>query len=99
MLEARSSRPDSAAGPHPTPELRLADIPLRETVELVRIDLPEGQVESLFERGMLPGCSVCPVRRSPSGDPIVSVDGSLLALRRELAGCICVRRLLDSPAP
>lgn len=80
-------------------ELRLADIPLRETVELVRIDLPDRQVESLFERGMLPGCSVCPVRRSPSGDPIVSIDGSLLALRREMAGCICVRRPLTAPAP
>ncbi len=76
-------------------DLRLADIPLRETVELVRFDLPAGQVESLLERGMLPGCSVCPVRRSPSGDPIVSIDGSLLALRREMAGCICVRRLTD----
>ncbi|MEQ9569843.1 MAG: FeoA family protein [Longimicrobiales bacterium] len=83
----------------PSPELRLADIPLRETVELVRIDLPDGQVESLFERGMLPGCSVCPVRRSPSGDPIVSVHGSLLALRREMAGCICVRRLVPAPTP
>ena len=82
-----------------TRELRLVDIPLQETVELVRIDLPDGQREPLFERGMLPGCSLCPVRRSPSGDPIVRIDGSLLALRRELAGCICVRRLLDPPAP
>ncbi len=91
-----TERDGEAAEPR---ELRLDDIPLQETVELVRIDLPESQREPLLERGMLPGCSVCPVRRSPSGDPIVRIDGSLLALRRELAGCICVRRLLAPPAP
>ena len=74
------------------PELRLADIPLQETVELVRIDLPADQMEPLLERGVLPGCRLCPVRRSPAGDPIVMVDGSLLAIRREMAGCLCVRR-------
>lgn len=73
-------------------DLRLADIALREEVELVRFDLPMDQVEPLLERGVLPGCRLCPVRLSPSGDPIVMVDGSLLAFRRELASCLCVRR-------
>ena len=73
-------------------ELRLADIPLREMVELVRIDLPAEQMEALLERGVLPGCQLCPVRRSPAGDPVVMVDGSLLAIRREMAGCLCVKR-------
>lgn len=72
---------------------RLPSIPLRQTVELVRIDLPAEQAEPLLERGVLPGCRICPVRSSPSGDPIVSVDGSLLALRRETAACLCVRLL------
>ena len=74
-------------------ELRLADVPLRQEVELVSIDLPADQAEPLLERGVLPGCRICPVRSSPSGDPIVSVDGSLLALRRETADCLCVRIL------
>lgn len=74
-------------------ELRLGDIPLRQTVELVHIDLPAEQAEPLLERGVLPGCHICPVRSSPAGDPIVSVDGSLLALRRETAACLCVRLL------
>ena len=73
-------------------ELRLVDIPLRETVELVRIDLPTDQMEPLLERGVLPGCQICPVRRSPSGDPIVMVEGTLLAIRSEVAKCLCVRR-------
>lgn len=72
--------------------LRLPEIPLREMVELVRIDLPPDQMELLLERGVLPGCQLCSVRRSPAGDPIVLVDGSLLAIRREMAGCLCVRR-------
>ncbi len=73
--------------------LRLPSIPLQQTVELVHIDLPAEQAEPLFERGLLPGCRICPVRSSPSGDPIVSIDGSLLALRRETAACLCVRLL------
>lgn len=73
-------------------EQRLVDIPLREMVELVRIDLPADQMEPLLERGVLPGCQLCPVRRSPSGDPIVMVEGTLLAIRQEVAQCLCVRR-------
>lgn len=74
-------------------ELRLGEIPLRQEVELVSIDLPADLAEPLLERGVLPGCRICPVRSSPGGDPIVSVDGSLLALRRETADCLCVRLL------
>ena len=72
-------------------DLRLGDIPLRQEVELVSIDLPLELAEPLLERGVLPGCRICPVRSSPGGDPIVSIDGSLLALRRETAACLCVR--------
>lgn len=82
----------SPTPPESEPELRLSEVPLEEVVELVRIDLPHDEVEPLLERGVLPGCRLCPVRRSPFGDPVVLVDGSLLALRRELAGCLCVRR-------
>lgn len=74
-------------------DLRLGDIPLRQEVELVSIDLPPELAEPLLERGVLPGCRICPVRSSPAGDPIVSVDGSLLALRRETAACLCVKML------
>ena len=61
-------------------------------MELVRIDLPDSEAEPLLERGFMPGCSLCPVRKSPSGDPIVMVDGTLIALRREMAGCLCVKQ-------
>ncbi len=71
---------------------RLSDVALREEVELTWIDLPAEQAEPLLERGLLPGCRLCPIRTSPSGDPIVMVDGSLIALRRETARCLCVAR-------
>src|SRR5690606_20464305 len=47
--------------------MMLPDVPLRQTVELVSIDLPADEVEPLLERGILPGCRMCPVRHSPSG--------------------------------
>ncbi len=75
------------------PRLFLADIPLGQEVELESMDLPDSDVEALLERGMLPGCRLCPVRLSPFGDPIVNVEGTVLALRREMASCLCVRRL------
>lgn len=82
-----------SSAPIDSGDLRLGEIPLQQTVELVHIDLPADQAEPLLERGVLPGCRICPVRSSPSGDPIISVDGSLLALRRETADCLCVRLL------
>lgn len=84
--------------PEDMQDLRLAHVPLGQTVELVSIDLPEDEHEPLLERGMLPGCRMCPVRVSPFGDPIVEVEGTLLALRREMAGCLCVRLALASDA-
>jgi Fe2+ transport system protein FeoA len=81
-----------AAPPHAGGDtLHLGQIPLRQAVELVRIDLPADEIEPLLERGILPGCELCPVRHSPSGDPIVLVDGSYIAVRRETAACLCVR--------
>lgn len=87
MTEHRPNAGDAGA----SRELFLADVALRQVVELVRIDLPDDQLEPLLERGLTPGCQICPVRTSPSGDPIVMVEGSLLALRREMACCLCVR--------
>jgi len=79
-------------------QLRLADVALSQEVELVGFDLPEHQLEALLERGVLPGCRLCPVRHSPSGDPIVRVEGCLLALRREMAGCLLVREMAEENA-
>jgi Fe2+ transport system protein FeoA len=76
-------------------EVRLSEIALRETVELIRLDLPQDLAAPLLERGVLPGCRMCPMWRTPSGDPVVLVDGTLLALRREVANCLCVKRAAE----
>lgn len=71
----------------------LMDVPLRRAVELERIDAPNDEVEPLLERGILPGCRLRRIRNSPAGDPIISVEGTLLALRRESAAQIFVREV------
>lgn len=71
--------------------LRLSDVPLGEVVELESMELGASDLEALLERGVLPGCRVSTVRRSPFGDPIVEVEGTRLALRREMASCLRVR--------
>lgn len=76
---------------------KLVDVPLEEEVILVRIDVAGEDIEPLLERGIVPGCKVCPVRHSPAGGPIVyRVDGHLVALRKETASCLCVRSALEA---
>ena len=75
----------------------LSDVPLEEEVVLVRMDVAGDDVVPLLERGIVPGCKLCPVRRSPVGGPTVyRVDGALVALRRETASCLCVRSALEA---
>jgi len=71
----------------------LMDVPLRQAVELERIDAPSDEVEPLLERGILPGCQLRRIRNSPAGDPIIAVEGTLLALRRESAAQLFVREV------
>ena len=79
------------------PDRMLADVPLEEEVVLVRIDVAGDDVEPLLERGIVPGCKLCPVRHVPAGGPTVyRVDGELVALRRETASCLCVRSSLEA---
>ena len=75
------------------------DVPLDEEVVLVRIEVDSADLEALLERGLVPGCTVCPIRRSPAGGPtIYRVDGHMIALRGETASCLCVRKVLEEAA-
>lgn len=76
-------------------ERMLADVPLEEEVVLVRLDVAGDDIEALLERGIVPGCTLCPIRHAPAGGPTVyRVDGDLVALRKETASCLCVRSVL-----
>ncbi len=89
---ARGTAPETPGHP------RLTELPLGEEAELEAMELPEAEQYSLMERGVIPGCRIALVRRSPSGDPIVRVEGTVLALRRELASCLRVRRVVGDAA-
>ena len=79
------------------PAVPLMDVPLGVLVELERLELDEALAEPLCERGVLPGSRLSRVRNSPSGDPIISVDGTLIALRREMARRLFVRETGAAP--
>jgi ferrous iron transport protein A len=64
-----------------------------EEAFLDHIELPEDDARRLMELGFLPGTMIQAAHRSPFGDPrIFRVDGSEVALRRETAVHLFVRR-------
>ena len=75
--------------PHPT----LADLRQGEEGILDTIDLPEDLSIRLMELGFLPGTLVAGGNAAPGGDPrVFRVDGSEIALRRETARHVRIRR-------
>lgn len=75
----------------------LADLPMGERCILDRLDLPEDLSRRLMELGFLPGNEVIPARRAPGGGPrVFRVDGSEVALRRETAARLYIRRHPES---
>ena len=67
------------------------DVSPKTEVELVSIDLPEAEAAPLLDSGIVPGCFLCRLLTSPSGDPVLSADGICFALRRETARCLRVK--------
>jgi ferrous iron transport protein A len=60
---------------------------------LDRLDLPEDDARRLMELGFLPGHAVTPGHSAPGGDPrVFRVDGSEVALRRETARKLLLRK-------
>ncbi len=71
----------------------LSELGVGESGVLVALDLPETVQNHLMHMGFVPNALVTPIRRAPAGDPTVySVDGLEIALRRETASAIRVRR-------
>jgi len=71
----------------------LADLSENEEGLVERIDLPVDFAHRLMELGFLPGHPVAAARSAPSGDPrVFRVDGTEIALRRETARHILLRR-------
>jgi ferrous iron transport protein A len=71
----------------------LADLSQGEEGVLEGIDLPEELATRLMELGFVPGTIVAGGYAAPGGDPrVFRVDGSEVALRRETARCVRIRR-------
>ena len=71
----------------------LADLTHGEEGVLDCIDLPEDLSIRLMELGFLPGTVVSGGYAAPGGDPReFRVDGSEVALRRETACCVRIRK-------
>lgn len=85
MLQLSGNTPGSLA--------RLADLARGEQGVLERLDLPEEEANRLMELGFVPGSRVTVGLSAPGGDPrVFQVDGSEVALRRETAVHLRVRR-------
>jgi ferrous iron transport protein A len=73
--------------------LSLMDLRRGDAAILDRIDLPVDDARRLMELGFLPGTQITAGRSAPGGDPqVFQVDGSEIALRRETARRLTVRR-------
>ena len=71
----------------------LVDLRKGDSAVLDRIDLPGDDARRLMELGFLPGTRVIAGCCAPGGDPrVFQVDGSEIALRRETARKMKVRR-------
>lgn len=63
----------------------LATLKKGEEGRLDRLDVTEEAAERLMELGLIPGCRVLLEGKGPGGSCLCSVDGCVLALRRETA--------------
>ncbi len=73
---------------------RLVDLRKGEAAILERLDLPGEDAQRLMELGFLPGAQISVAHSAPGGDPLVfRVDGSEVALRRETARHLAIKRL------
>lgn len=72
----------------------LMDLKQGESGILDRLDLPEDDARRLMELGFVPGHSITPGHSAPGGDPrVFRVDGSEVALRRETARKLILRKV------
>lgn len=75
------------------PLATLVDLRRGESGVMDRIDMPSDDARRLMELGFLPGTRVTAGQSAPGGDPrVFQVDGSEIALRKETARLMKIRR-------
>ncbi len=84
----RSKTRRAASGP-----ATLVDLKAGEQGILESLDTAEDVARRLMELGFVPGSVVTAARSAPGGDPrVYRVDGSEIALRKETAACVKLKR-------
>ncbi len=85
--------------PATKPNHTLCDLAVGESGILEDFDMPQSIAEHLMNLGFVPGLEVLVARSGPGGNPrVYRVDGTEVALRRDLSRCIAVRPLRDAEA-
>ena len=74
----------------------LCDLAVGEIGILQNFDMPQNIAEHLMNLGFVPGLEVLVARSGPGGNPrVYRVDGTDVALRRDLSRCIAVLPVHD----
>jgi len=72
--------------------LSLSDLAVGESGILEDFHMSPTIAEQLMNLGFIPGIEVCVTRTGPGGNPrVYRVDGTEVALRRDLSRCIAIR--------
>ena len=80
--------------PDSRPNRALSDLALGESGILEDFNMPQTIAEHLMNLGFVPGLEIMVARSGPGGNPrVYRVDGTEVALRRDLSRCIAVRPL------
>jgi Fe2+ transport system protein FeoA len=80
-------------GAHKSHAANLTELKRGESAILESIDLDEYEARRLMEMGFLPGHRVTASHAAPGGDPrVFQIDGSEVALRRETARHLLLRK-------
>lgn len=93
MLQLNVNKDPNAAQNRAISPKNLAQLRQGEPGTLERLDLPDDVARRLMELGFLPGQVVVPAGSAPGGEPrVYRVDGSEVALRRETASHLILKR-------
>jgi len=78
------------------PGHNLSDLAVGESGILEDFDMPQSIADHLMNLGFVPGLEVLVARSGPGGNPrVYRVDGTDVALRRDLSRCIAISPLHD----
>ncbi len=93
VLEPKDTASEKARKAEAPAANALSQLDVGQQAIVSGLDLPEEVQHHLMHMGFVPEARVTALRRAPAGDPTVyAIDGLEIALRRDTASAIHVRR-------